>query len=105
MSNTKIRELNDAFRTTFEGGQVLITPGISALQCLEAIMTKVQTYDDFNAGNDPHEEHDFGALDHAGHKIFWKIDYYDPDTVWGSANPADPAVTTRVLTVFLASEY
>jgi hypothetical protein len=23
--------------------------------------------------NDPHGEHDFGAFDHAGERIFWKI--------------------------------
>jgi hypothetical protein len=38
-------------------------------------------------------------------KIFWKIDTYDLDMQAMSPNPANPAVTHRVLTIMLASEY
>jgi hypothetical protein len=58
-----------------------------------------------DADNGPYDEHDFGAFDHASEKIFWKIDYYDADLTHGSENPADPIITTRVLTVMLAEEY
>jgi len=57
------------------------------------------------AHNDPHGEHDFGAVEEAGVRYFWKIDYYDRDMTMGSDDPADPEVTTLVLTVLLASEY
>ena len=40
-----------------------------------------------------------------GLRMMFKIDYYDLDKEWGSADPADSAVTTRVLTVMLADEY
>ena len=55
--------------------------------------------------NDPHGEHDFGSFELCGRKLFWKIEYYDPDLQHGSEDPADPAKTMRVLTVMLAEEY
>lgn len=36
--------------------------------------------------------------------IRFVIDYYDRSLEWGSENPADPAVTTRVLTVMLPQD-
>jgi hypothetical protein len=41
----------------------------------------------------------------AARSSFWKIDYYDKSLDGGSENPADPAVTTRVLTIMLANDY
>ena len=38
-------------------------------------------------------------------KYFWKIDYYDANLEYGSDDPANDAVTTRVLTIMEASEY
>jgi hypothetical protein len=103
----RIRELNDAFRQTFKGGQVLMTQGIDALgmEDVLAIATEVQQFDTFTEDNDPYGEHDFGAFTYEGEKLFWKIDYYAPDMMHGSEDPADPAKTKRVLTIMLASEY
>jgi len=104
----KIRELNDAFRLCFPpNGKRYITDGIFALSDDDraAILNKVRTFDAFTEDNDPHKEHDFGAFDHSGQRIFWKIDYYDAACKHGSENPADPAQTTRVLTIMLADEY
>lgn len=50
-------------------------------------------------------EHDFGAFDFIGDRVFWKIDYFDKSLAYGSENPADPEVTERVMTVMLASDY
>ena len=104
----KIRELNDAFRRLKSGGgKLLLTPGISALPQADqiAVLAKVASFDDFSEDNDPHGEHDFGAFDHVGDRIFWKIDYYGLTMDCGSEDPSDPAQTTRVLTVMLAEEY
>ena len=104
----EIRRLNDSFRRSLSGGgKRLMTAGIAALppQDQAAILAKVMAFDAFTEANDPHGEHDFGAFDHAGHRIFWKIDYYDLSIECGSENPADRAKTTRVLTIMLAEEY
>ena len=37
--------------------------------------------------------------------IVWKIDDYDTGLQAASPDPSDPSVTTRVLTIMLASEY
>ncbi len=53
----------------------------------------------------PHGEHDCGLIAVAGHRVLFKIDYYDPSFCGHSADPADPVVTRRVLTIMLADEY
>lgn len=103
----RIRALNDALRGFRRGGYVTITAGVQALgsAALQAVLLKVAQFDAFSADNDPHGEHDFGAIEHGDHRIFWKIDYYDKQLEFGSPDPADPDVTARVLTIMLASEY
>jgi hypothetical protein len=104
---TRIAFLNDNFRKTFIGGKTLITRGVAALpeQDQADILEKVRTFDAFTEDNDPYREHDFGAFEHNGQKIFWKIDYYDPSMQFGSENPANHEITVRVLTIMLAEEY
>jgi hypothetical protein len=98
--------LNDAFRRQFGPGW-LITAGLMALgdavvaDAIQAVMA-VETFDE---GDDPYGEHDFGAVTVRGCKLFWKIDCYDLDLAFGLPDPADPAVTRRVMTIMLAEEY
>lgn len=103
----KIRTLNDAFRKSLIGGRVMMTRGVSALEDADrsAVMNRVRMFDDFEEANDPHGEHDFGAIEHNGEKFFWKIDYYDRNLEQGSEDPANPEETTRVMTIMLAHEY
>jgi hypothetical protein len=85
--------INDRFRTTGRGGHLVLTAGVSALEAeqVRAAVDAVRAFDQFD--DDPYGEHDFGAVDGGGgEKLFRKIDY-------------DPAKTTRVLTIMLASEY
>jgi len=107
MNASKIRNLNDVFRQTFIGGQVMLTSGVNALpsDSKTKLLYAVKTHSDFTEGNDPNGEHDFGSCDIAGEKFFWKIDYYDVSMEFGSPNPSDPAVTRRVLTVMHSDEY
>ena len=102
-----VRQLNDALRQTMTGGQVLITSGVEALglMAVGSILHAVRQFDKFSPGNDPFDEHDFGALTCLGYRVFWKIDHYDRQLEFGSPDPADPHVTTRALTIMLASEY
>jgi Protein of unknown function (DUF3768) len=106
-TTAKIRALNDALRNLTREGRIYVTAGVAALSDMEqaAIMTRVFTYCDFTPESDPHGEHDFGSFEHAGKTIFWKIDCYDRALKFDSADPADEAVTTRVLAVMLAEEY
>jgi hypothetical protein len=103
----RIRELNDQLRQNFADGIAVMTPGIAALgpEAVERIVKTIAVYDDFCHANDPHEEHDFGVFEADGHKISFKIDYYDTALVAHSPDPADPAVTQRVITIMLAEEY
>jgi len=105
MNSAKIRELNDQARQTLSGCRVMVTQGIQQLDQLDAILTAVRQFMDFNSSNDPYGEHDFGKIELFGQTIFWKFDYYDLAFEYGSEDPSDPAVTQRVLTIMLASEY
>ena len=102
-----IRSLNDAFRNQPTNGQLMLTEGIWALGgcAMVDVLSLVSQFSDFDPSNDPYGEHDFGAITYRGHKVFWKIDYYDRSLTYGSEDPANSAVTTRVLTVMLAREY
>src|SRR5258707_15829388 len=93
-SDTKrIAELNDLCRKSMGvTGRLIQTRGFNALPAhvKSAIREKVETFDSFTGDNNPYGEHDFGAIEHEGTRIFWKIDYYAPDMMHGSENPADP---------------
>jgi Protein of unknown function (DUF3768) len=105
--SARIRVLNDNFRSTFLGGQVVMSAGVADLPMgvrAQAVV-KVQNFADFNENNDPYGEHDFGSFELAGETFFWKIDYYNKDMTGGSADPSDPEETARVLTIMLAGEY
>ena len=112
-SSHTIRDLNDRFRKGDSSvpGRVMVTSGIQdlvaghPLEDVASILARVRQFEEFNADNDPYGEHDFGSLECLGEKLFWKIDYYGPDLMSGSEDPADPAQTVRVLTIMLVQEY
>ena len=103
----RIRALNDELRQNFAEGLAVMTPGIAALgaEAVARIVKTIAVFDDFCHANDPHEEHDFGGFDADGHRVFFKIDYYDESLTYHSLDPADSSVTKRVITIMLAEEY
>ena len=105
---TDIKTLNDNFRKTFTGGQVLLTAGIDSMDAEDVanIMLFVQNFNVITPDNDHYGEHDFGSFIYHGNKIFWKIDYYYRfNTHFASENPADATITKRVLTIMFADEW
>src|SRR5262249_5522643 len=106
-TSARVRVLNDNFRATFLGGQVVMSAGVADLPMgtRAQVVVNVQNFSDFNEGNDPFGEHDFGSLEVAGETFFWKIDYYNNNMSGGSEDPSDPERTTRVLTIMFAGEY
>lgn len=103
----RIARLNDQFRKSYIGGKVMQTCGIARLppETQVEVHRIIQEFDAFSDDNDPYGEHDMAAVEVEGHRIFWKIDYYDREQRYGSQDPADPEATTRVLTIMLAEEY
>ncbi len=103
----RIRVLNDNFRSTFVGGQVVMTAGVNELplDIKARVLLAVQSFSNFTKDNDPHGEHDFGSLEIEGETYFWKIEYYDLAMQFASADAADPEQTVRVLTIMRADEY
>ena len=103
----QIRALNDELRRNLSGHRAMITTGVAALgsEFVERLVKTIAIFDDFHHENDPHQEHDFGTFEIDGHQVFFKIDYYDPTLSHHSDDPANAAITQRVITLMLASEY
>ena len=117
----EIARLNDLARRAMGIASVVAaTEGIRALpeDDQSRLRELVETFDAFTPDSDPYGERDFGAIyqgvdgvwstsrsAHVALTVFWKNDAYDRDLRFGSEDPADPAVTRRVLNIMLASEY
>ena len=101
-----IAVLNDACRAE-PGAAWVMTEGVWALPQADQAkaFAAVTAFSDFSEDNDPHGERDFGAFVVGQARLIWKIDYYDLDLCMASPDPADPAVTRRVLTLMLAEDY
>jgi hypothetical protein len=70
-----IAALNDKFRKRLlAGGRVYLTRGVNEKgpEFVSKALAKVIAFDDFNAGNDPHKEHDLGSFELEGEKPFWR---------------------------------
>lgn len=105
--NNNIAAQNDDFRKHLSKGTLVLTEGIrnNTPEDIVEIITKVRTFDTFDENNDSYNEHDFGAFDYKGKRVFWKIDYYDRKFLYLSPDVSNPRVTNRVLTIMYSEEY
>ena len=101
LNREEIARKNDFIRRTFAGGLIVLTSGVKALESAdkEAVLRQVREFDDFNDGNDPYGEHDFGTVAHNGVKYYFKFDYYDDNHEYHQEDG------NRVLTIMKADEY
>jgi hypothetical protein len=103
----EIRRLNDQFRTTFRGGQILLTASVAEMPDMvkASALQRVADFKYFNEENDPAEEHDYGSFDHCNREVWFKIDYFDVKLDHASPDPTDTLVTKRVMTIGLAQDW
>ena len=103
----RIRALNDAFRRTFVGGMVMITAGVEAMPVAQrrSLLQKVRAFDAFTRRQRSPRRTRLRRDRRGRRPLLLEIEYYDRATEMGSPDPADPAVTTRVLTIMRADEY
>src|SRR5438094_504957 len=103
----KIRALDNHARITFTGASIMLTSAVAELdpELKAKVLEAVRTINEFDEDNDPHNEADMAFFEVDGEKYFFKFDYYDPTMKYGSDDPSNPAVTRRVLTIGLASDY
>lgn len=106
-ARARIKARNDLLRIRHRRGVVMISAGVKALGIVTVrrVLHRVATYDGFTPDSDPYGLHDYGSFFFEGHRIAWKIDYYDSTMTGGSPDPADDDRTTRVMTVMLIEEY
>lgn len=106
---SKIRILNQHFRLTLEGGEVMFVGDLAGREAKDLILQHrvlaAVRVAPIAEGNDPYGEADFGTVEVDGERFMWKIDYYDQAMEMQSPNPADPAVTKRVMSIFFSRDY
>jgi hypothetical protein len=103
-----LSELNDRFRTTYSGGNVMLTPSVLCLPSgvRATLLERVKSFSSFDEKTDPEGDHRFGTIPLVGYGcFFWKIDYYNRSLMGASEDPRNPTVTARVLTIMHAGEY
>ena len=96
-----IARKNDLLRSTLSPmhGRIILTRSVHESEERAAILEAVRSFTTFTGDNDPYGERDFGAVDVAGKRYFWKVDYYDKDLQFFQHDGH------RVLTIMQADEY
>lgn len=99
----RIALCNDAFRQSLDPdqGYVRFDGSLKILTSAEraALLARLAGDDAFGPGDDLYGERDRGALVVDGRAVTWRIDCLDLSMEQRSADPGDPRVTVRVLTL------
>jgi hypothetical protein len=107
-----IARLNDRARLGLDPtARIVITRTCLATFCnpdtIDAVVVQAQLFAAFRrcsfSADSP--ERDFAAINFRDRKVWMKVDYYDADLTFGSEDPANAAITTRVLTILLPEDY
>ena len=96
----RIRELNDNFRRTGEGGLPYPSDKVKAAGSafLAAALRAIASFDAFTEEQDPSGERQGGMVEVEGEKVFFQINYYYDRNMGNKApNPANPSTTQRTL--------
>ncbi|PTV70208.1 DUF3768 domain-containing protein [Agrobacterium pusense] len=105
----RIRDLNDELRTRghARNGRVVVMGGLANEDNQKKVQVAIAAgqHTDWNSGDDPYGEHDFGRLDVEGEAFLFKIDYYSLDEAHASEHPEDQNTTIRVMTLMYAEDY
>jgi hypothetical protein len=109
-----IAELNDRVRLGLDrNARIVITSNcletLSGKDCspIERVVVQAELMAAFRhcQFSEDSPERDFGTVELRGRKVWMKIDYYDLALEFGSEDPADASVTTRVMTILLPEDY
>lgn len=102
-----LREINDSIRARMSDiilgnggwdGRIILTASINESAKKYEILNAIKTFNSFTPDNDPHKEHDFGAVEVDGERYLFKFDYYDKNLeFFGYDN--------FVMTIMHSSEY
>jgi len=99
-----IKMINDTIRQMLPNvkppHRIVVTSAVAALkdEQIKGILLAVKSFNDFDSGNAPYGEHDFGRVLVESQVYFWKFDYYDESGHYREDGD-------RVLTIMSASEH
>lgn len=115
MTTMAIAQQNDQFRKAIIAGRdpltpkgrVVVTAAVAAKGTDFELAAASAVAEDttFTEDNDPHGDRTFGTVEVKGEPVWWKIDLYDEAYEWGAPDPANKALTRRVLTILFPSDY
>ena len=107
-----IARLNDRARLGLDpGARVVFTRNCLAAFCdletVETVLVQARLLAAFRrcSFSPDSPERDFAEIEFRGKRVWLKVDYYDEAVEYGSPDPANASITTRVITIVLPEDY